>query len=61
MAHHKDSRPAHVKAGSKAQAGIDRRDHFAKGGTPATWRGLHTVTKDGRKEASRKACRKGRW
>lgn len=37
--------------------GLDRKAHFAAGGTPADWRGLHLVEKDRRKEASRKACR----
>lgn len=53
----KDNTPAHIKAGRKAQAGIDRREHFAAGKTPAMWRPRRTITTDRRKEASRKACR----
>lgn len=39
--------------------GKEREEHFANGGTIHDWRGgLHTITKNKKKEASRKACRK---
>lgn len=41
----------------RSQRGCDREAHFAAGGTCAEWRGLHTVTKNGKLHASRTACR----
>jgi hypothetical protein len=41
----------------RAEGAQRRKAHFASGGDLATWRGIHTVQKDRRKEASRKACR----
>ena len=38
--------------------GFDRAAHFAAGGTPADWRGVHDVRPDKRKEADRLACRR---
>jgi len=40
-----------------AQRGIRRSDHFADGGSPAEWRGIKTVTKNRKREASRRGCR----
>ena len=37
--------------------GFDRKAHFAAGGTPADWRGEHSVGPDKRRESKRKACR----
>ena len=37
--------------------GFDRAAHFAAGGTPADWRGEHSVRPDKRRESNRKACR----
>jgi len=48
-------------AASKAIRGIDRANHFANGGTVEGWRGRRSVNIDRKKEASRKACRKGGW
>ena len=39
--------------------GFDRAAHFAAGGTPADWRGVHDIRPDRVKDASRRACR--RW
>ena len=41
-----DTRPDHVRKSSKAQAGIARDEHFANGGDLASWRGVHTVTRN---------------
>jgi hypothetical protein len=38
--------------------GLDRAAHFAAGGTPADWRGVHDVRPDRRKDAGRRACRR---
>jgi len=38
--------------------GFDRAAHFAAGGTPADWRGVHDVRPDRRKDAARRACRR---
>ena len=38
--------------------GFDRAAHFAAGGTPADWRGVHDVRPDQVKETSRRACRR---
>jgi hypothetical protein len=40
--------------------GLDRAAHFAAGGTPADWRGVHDIRPDKRKEACRRACRQRR-
>ena len=45
------------KAASAAQRGLDRAAHFAAGGDLASWRGVHTVFKDRKREASRRKCR----
>jgi len=45
------------KAASARQRGLDRAAHFAAGGDLASWRGVHTVTTDRKREASRRACR----
>ena len=37
--------------------GFDRAAHFAAGGTPADWRGVHDVRPDKRKERNKRACR----
>ncbi len=42
--------------------GEERKQHFANGGTLSDWRGgVHTVTKNRKKEQSRKACRSNNW
>ena len=42
--------------------GEERKQHFANGGTLTDWRGgVHTVTKNRKKEQSRKACRSKNW
>lgn len=38
--------------------GFDRAAHFAAGGTPADWRGVHDVRPDRVKENARRACRR---
>jgi hypothetical protein len=38
--------------------GFDRAAHFAAGGTPADWRGVHDIRPDRVKDASRRACRR---
>jgi len=43
-----------------AQRGIDRKEHFEGGGTLSSWRGIHQVTTDRRRESSRRACRGAR-
>jgi hypothetical protein len=45
----------------RAQAGLDRDEYFSRpGATAAGWRGgPHLVTKNGRREAWRQACRSG--
>lgn len=41
--------------------GIERKAHFENGGTLSDWRGgVHTITKNRKKEQSRKACRQWR-
>lgn len=45
-------------AASRAQRGLDRKAHFAAGGTVAAWRGVHTCTKNGKAYASKNACRR---
>ena len=41
--------------------GEERKAHFANGGSLHDWRGgLHTVTKNKKREQSRKACRQWR-
>ncbi len=47
-------------AHSKAVRGIERREHFASGGTVTAWRGKHQVQRDRKKEAARTACRQQR-
>ena len=37
--------------------GYDRAAHFAAGGTPADWRGTHSVRPDEVKEADKYLCR----
>ena len=37
--------------------GVERKEHFANGGTLASWRGVRLVQKDRKKEQSRKVCR----
>ena len=44
-------------ASSRAIRGIQRRNHFANGGTLAGWRGSQNVETDRKKAASKKACR----
>lgn len=38
--------------------GFDRAAHFAAGGTPADWRGVHDIRPDRVKESARRACRR---
>jgi hypothetical protein len=58
MAHNDKNKKAKKAREAIARSrGIARDVHFELGGTPATWRGIHTVTKNGRREASRRACR----
>ena len=45
---------------SAAVRGMDRAEHFANGGDLASWRGVHTVWKDRKKESNRRGCR-GRY
>ena len=41
--------------------GIERQRHFENGGSQHSWRGgLHTKTRNKKRDASRKACR-GKW
>ncbi len=41
---------------------IEREEHFEEGRTLASWRGIHVVEIDRRREASRRACRgRGGW
>ncbi len=53
----KTAKVATQMAHIKAQRGLDREAHFAEGKDLASWRGCHTVTKDRKREASRRACR----
>jgi hypothetical protein len=39
--------------------GLDRKAHFAAGGTPADWRGTHDVRPDEAKEGDKYLCREG--
>ena len=49
-----------LKALARAR-GEERKQHFANGGDLHSWRGgLHTVTKNKKREQSRKACRQWR-
>lgn len=41
--------------------GAARRAHFAAGGTVAAWQGRNSRVQDGRKVASRIACRQFCW
>jgi len=45
----------------RAIRGIARREHFAAGGTPATWRGVSSVTENARAHAKRRGCRQQAW
>lgn len=51
------TKPSPQIAHGKAQSGIRRAEHFAAGGTVEAWRGKHSVERDRKREASRKACR----
>lgn len=53
----KSAKVATQMAHIKAQRGLDRIAHFAEGKDLASWRGCHTVTKDLKREAARRACR----
>ena len=57
----KDVSPKHrVKrtlASLRLLRGFDRAAHFAAGGTPADWRGIHDIRPDKWKDSSRRACR----
>ena len=54
----KGKRADHIRVSIKAQRGLDRADHFAKGGTLVQyWGGPNTVTRNRKRDASRKACR----
>ena len=45
-----------------AVRGVERKRHFENGGSLHSWRGgLHTTTKDQKRNASRKACRGKKW
>jgi hypothetical protein len=47
-----------IIANIKAQRGIDRAEHFAKGGDLVQyWGGPKTVTRNRKRDASRNACR----
>ena len=42
----------------KAVRGVERKEHFAKGGALVDWRGgTRTVTTDRKKESNKRACR----
>ena len=54
------SKKAQLKALARIR-GLERKAHFENGGTLSDWRGgVHTVTKNRKKEQSRKACRQWR-
>jgi len=42
---------------SKGIRGLDRQAHFANDGDLATWRGIHTVQIDRRRQENKRACR----
>ena len=54
----KDPKAKYQIAHLKAQAGLDREAHFADGKDLASWRGVRTVTRNRKRDASRTACRK---
>jgi hypothetical protein len=37
--------------------GFDRKAHFAAGGTPADWQGIHDIRVDKQKESNKYQCR----
>jgi hypothetical protein len=47
-----------VIEGLRLLRGFDRAAHFAAGGTPADWRGVHDIRPDRVKEGARRACRR---
>ena len=48
----------HIAESSRAIRGLERKEHFANGGTLAAWRGGRpTVTIDRKKCASKNKCR----
>ena len=51
-------RVGRVLEGLRLLRGFDRAAHFAAGGTPADWRGVHDIRPDRVKDASRRACRR---
>lgn len=51
------TRKAKVVAAVKAARGEDRKAHFAEGKTARMWRPCPTMTRNQRREQSRKACR----
>ena len=54
------SKKATLKALARIR-GEERKQHFANGGTLSDWRGgVHTITKNKKREQSRKACRQWR-
>jgi hypothetical protein len=54
----KSDKHAHeVIRASRAIRGIERKEHFASGGTTAMWRGVHTVTPNRKAKANKDACR----
>jgi len=56
----KQSRKAQLKALARIR-GLEREAHFENGGSLSDWRGgVHTITKNRKKEQSRKACRQWR-
>ena len=46
-----------IRESSKAIRGLERKAHFAAGGTLEAWRGRKQVTTDRRKQANKRACR----
>lgn len=54
----KGKRADRIHASIKAQRGLDRAEHFAKGGDLVQyWGGPKTVTRNRKRDASRNACR----
>tara|TARA_Y100000385_G_scaffold6161_1_gene6828 strand:- start:1302 stop:1487 length:186 start_codon:yes stop_codon:yes gene_type:complete len=47
----------HVLDSSKAIRGLERREHFAAGGTLEAWRGRSGFTIDRKKKNSKSKCR----
>ena len=60
MAKRKNKNAAKLRS-VKAARGIDRKEHFERGGDLVSWRGgPRTVTVDRKKQQNKRACR-GKW